>query len=1248
MDFLKIKEKIDTKNGTISVFPSYKVIRSKDLMVRSGDFYAIWDQEQNLWSTDIYRAAELIDAELKEYANNMKTKLDIKVQYLDNFENRRWVDFLYYIEKTPNNYHLLDNEVTFKNTDVQKEDYISKKLPYNFEKGSHESYDKLMNTIYAEEEKQKLEWAIGSIISGDSKYIQKFIVLYGKSGTGKSTIIDIITKLFDGYYTAFEAKALGSNNNIFATDVFRGNPLVAIQHDGDLSRIEDNTKLNSIVSHEEMTLNRKNKESVMQRINAFLFMGTNKPVKITDAKSGIIRRLIDVQPTGNLVPIKEYFVLKNRIDFELGAIAYHCYEVYQELGKNYYEKYVPTEMIYKTDFFFNFVESNFTTFYEQDGVALTAAYDLYKEYCEDSNLKYRMPRYEFREELRNYFDDFSSRTRIDGKQVRNWYSGFKKDIFTEPELGDTSEPIRMTLDFEESLFDEFAKDYPAQYAGENDIPVSKWDDVTTKLKDIDTSKVHYVMLPENHIVIDFDIKDENGKKDYEKNLEEASKWPPTYAEVSKSGKGIHLHYIYDGGDPNELSSVYSENVEIKVFKGKSSLRRKLTKCNNIPIATLSSGLPVKGGDKVVNKDVVTTEKGMRATIKKCLRKEIHDYTKPNVDMIFKVLEDAYNSSVVYDLTDMRPDILAFAASSTNQSKYCLELVNKMHFKSDTENNFSPGNYPGTELVFFDVEVYPNLFVVCTENESGAKIQMINPEPYEMEKLMEEKLVGFNNRRYDNHIIYARMLGYTNQELYTLSQRIVNSSGNNNCFFREAYNVSYVDVYDYSKKKQSLKKWELELGLPHVEMDIPWDQEVPEDQWQKVADYCTNDVSATKKVHEHLAGDFAARVILSELSGCPVNSTTNTHTQHIIFGNETNTQPYMEYTDLSEMFPGYEFDHGESHYRGEIVGEGGYVYAEPGMYSNVICLDIWSMHPWSAINMNIFGKYTKRFKELVLARSYVKHHDKEKASKVLDGLLKPYLDSDDLMDQLSAALKIAINSVYGLTSASFDNPFRDVRNKDNIVAKRGALFMIDLKNAVQERGYTVAHIKTDSIKIVNWDDNIVEFCKEFAEKYGYKFEVEAIYEKICLVNQAVYIAKTTDGYWEATGAQFKEPYVYKFLFSKDPIKFEDMCEIKNVKNADIYLVMDEEDPPKEIFVGETGMFTPIKKGHGGGSLIRVGRDGRSGSLSGAKGYKWLESHVAKNISEDSIDKDYYKKQVDEAIDTINKFGDSGWFLDDPKN
>ena len=583
MDFFTVKTRAG-KNHSIEVYPDFKVTRSKDLMVRGKAFYAIWDEELGLWSTDEYDVQRLIDKEIDDYISNnesLKEADHLVVKRMSDFSSKSWIEFRNYVGHVSDNSHQLDEKIAFSNTEVTKKDYISHKLPYNMEDGSIEAYDELMRTLYSPEEREKIEWAIGSIINGDSKSIQKFIVLYGEAGTGKSTVLNIIQKLFQGYYTTFEAKQLVTSSNAFATEVFKSNPLVAIQHDGDLSRIEDNTKLNSIVSHEEMVINEKYKSSYPMRINCFLFMGTNKPVKITDAKSGIIRRLIDVKPTGLKLPIRKYNALYSQIDFELGAIAKHCLDVYLELGKNYYNSYRPVDMMFKTDVFFNFVEDSYFIFKRQEGVSLKQAYSIYKEYCDESGTENKLPMYRFREELKNYFEKFEDIHRDEeGKQIRSYYSGFLYQKFERkmmPEEKVKDSLPRLVLDYEESLFDKLYSEAPAQYANSDEVPYRKWADVETKLKDINTKKLHYVKVPENHIVIDFDLK-EDGKKSLEKNLEAASKWPATYAEFSKSGCGIHLHYIYDG-DPSELSRIYDKDIEIKVFKGKSSLRRKLTKCH---------------------------------------------------------------------------------------------------------------------------------------------------------------------------------------------------------------------------------------------------------------------------------------------------------------------------------------------------------------------------------------------------------------------------------------------------------------------------------------------------------------------------------------------------------------------------------------------------------------------------------------------------------------------------------------------
>lgn len=1313
MDFYQIKESMKTRNDendfetkkfkVLTIYPDFCPIRSKDLMVRGRSFYAIWDNARQIWSTDEADVQRLVDQELEEYAEKRRESWHgpIEIKKMISYSSNVWHGYKAFLKDMFDSSHQIDENITFANTPTKKNDYVSRRLPYPLEEGNFEAYDELMSTLYEPEERQKLEWAIGSIIAGDAKHIQKFIVLYGEAGSGKSTFLNIVQKLFEGYYTTFEAKALTSQSNAFSTEVFKANPLVAIQHDGDLSRIEDNTKLNSIISHEEMTMNEKFKPSYTARSNAFLFMGTNKPVKITDAKSGIIRRLIDVRPSGNKVSAQRYHVLMSKIDFELGAIAQHCLDVYRSMGKNYYSNYRPLDMMYQTDVFFNFVEDSYHVFKQQDGVGLNQAYEMYKQYCDDALVEYKLAKYKFREELKSYFEEFSDRARIDGKQLRSYYSGFLSDKFNQGEAPKAEKPYSLVLDDETSKLDDLMADYPAQYANSNDTPSKAWVEVTTKLSDLDTRKIHYVRLPENHIVIDFDLKDKEGKKSMALNLEAASKWPTTYAEFSKSGAGVHLHYIYDG-DVSRLSRIYSEGIEIKVFVGQASLRRKLSKCNNLPIATLSSGLPLKG-EKMIDFGAVKSERGLRTQITRNLNKEIHASTKPSIDFIYKILEDAYASRMKYDVTDMRPQVLAFANNSSNQAEYCVKLVQKMQFASE-EPSIPKEAINRDDLIFYDVEVFPNLFVVVWKRRGSPCVKMINPTPAEIEELLNFSLVGFNCRRYDNHILYARYIGYDNHQLYELSQKIVN--GSRNCFFGEAYNISYTDVYDFASagNKQSLKKFEIQLGIHHQELGLPWDQPVAEELWGLVAEYCCNDVEATEATFDYLSADWLARQILADLAGMSVNDTTNTLTTEIIFGKCRKPQDQFNWRNLAEpvhnldedtikflerscpemmaerhgkaksllpYFEGYTFDNGKSMYMGEEVGEGGYVHSEPGMHVYVAVLDVVSMHPHSAIAEVLFGvEFTTRFQEIVEGRVSIKHKAWDEVNQMLDGKLTKYIqkviNGELTAKDLANALKTAINSVYGLTSAKFENKFRDPRNKDNIVAKRGALFMITLQNAVQDRGFDAIHIKTDSIKIPNATPEIIDFVMNFGRRYGYTFEHEATYDRICLVNDAVYIARYATkekcqalygyipddnakhpGEWAATGAQFAQPYVFKTLFSHEPIEFEDLFETKTVTSA-LYLDMNETLPVGEHdyhFIGKAGAFCPIIDGCGGGVLCRE-KEGKYSAATGTKGYKWLEAEMVKELGlEDNIDRDYYNRLVDDAVDNISQYGDFERFVSD---
>lgn len=1313
-DFLKITNDYDAKKKRYVYKPSF-IIKSniRDLMTRARDFYAIFDENTNLWVTDEDIAIEMIDkqtiaAAQKDYTPELFTDPERGpiVQLISNTDNKLIDKWHKFVQRDLRDHYIpLNQVVKFSNSKVTRNDYCTFTLSYPIVEGPTPFYDKLVNTLYLPEEREKFEWAMGCLLAGDQAKIQKMFLFYGTPGSGKSTIVKevMVNTLLENsvYATDFKAEDL-VNGESFATAFLSRDPALCYDVEAGLERIDSSGTLNKLVSHEPIKVNDKFKGTFSIEPKCLVVCCSNDTIQLTPGK-GMSRRLVDIRQTGVTLPPEEYDECIQHLQFERSGIAYHCLQVYKKRGKNYYSHYRPEDMMRMTSPFQNFVADNYLIL--REGCTLFAAYDLYEKYAKESNFKTILTRYRFRDNLRLYYKFYS-----DGE-----FKDFKPEMIGLPKEDkpiEEREPIPW-LQFNEtkSLFDEEFKDLPAQYASEEGTPLFKWDNVTTKLSDIDTTKLHYVLPPDVLICIDLDIKGEDGKKCFDKNFQEALKFPPTYAELSKSGEGIHLYYIYNGGDPSKLSRVYSENVEVKVFTGKSSLRRKLTKCNDLQVATLSSGLPIKEEKPMGTWEGFSDEKKLINTIKKALRKEIPgcEFTKPAVDFIVKLLKEAYASGKTYDVRSLQEAVISFALSSTHNAEYCIDQVTPLHFCSkDVEDRVAAAARdqnrlfaPDAPIIFFDCEVFKNLFVICWKYQGPDKtiVKMVNPKPDDVKRLFHFRMIGFNNRNYDNHILWAAASGYSHMELYNLSQRLI--AGDRDAKFGQAYNLSYTDIYDFARndEKKSLKKFEIQFikegkAVAHHENAIPWDQEVPENRFDEIADYCADDVRATEATFNEISGSWTAREMLSELANdlnvgtgitASVNDTTNQLTTKGIFGKDKN--PGLIYTDLStgkQYGPGEDFkvpvmnwdDYWNSDlpnqrieptwncfpeyryvkevktnkkgitttvyhnmYRGVDLSFGGHVYANPGMYGRAKTFDVRSMHPNSVIDLNLFGDvYTAKFEDLVNLRAFIKHKKYDEAAKMFNGVLAKYLQDESSAKALSSALKTAINSVYGLTSAGFPNAFKDERNVNNIVALRGALFMESLRDEVESRGFKVIHIKTDSIKISNPTDEITDFCFDYAKKYGYEFEVEHTWKKICLVNNAVFVGLHDDddpespGEWETTGTQFQVPYVKKTLFTHEPIDFYDMTETKSVQNA-MYL--------GDQFIGKVGLFCPMTEG--GKELLSLNNAGKLVSVSGAKDYKWMEASDVKNLHmEDKIDISYYRRLVDDAIETISQYGDFNTF------
>lgn len=1260
MDFLDVSvKKFTSNNRTLDyeVSPDFIFGDAKDLVVKGSKFYAYWNG--SFWDTKQKNLFYDIDSLLWRRARELEDgrpglRIDVKeIRKASAGKFRLFADFCKACEASDISFN---QKVLFADHKMQRRDYATTQLTYSPQEGEAVAFKELIGTLYLPKELDKILWFMGALFTNKMYKIEKFMYLYGSKGSGKGTVLKIFRMLFEDYCGTIDLKLLTSADQ-FATGQIQEVPLL-IDEDTDISHIYNDTPLLKLTSHETISVNKKFKEPYDVKFIGLLITASNQRYKVRNVDSGITRRAIVVNPSGQKVSHTRYNQLMSQIKYELPYIAHMAISRFEELGFDYYDDYFDVDMAEQTDHIFDFIRSN--AIHMQNGITLKQISELYREYLEDMGWKTDGYKATIKREALRYFDTMLKDSHVDGTRVNNYFKGFRWNIaFPEGVVGttkadDTVVPDNwLEFDHHNEVFNKLAAEYPAQPALRNGNPSEKWDNVVTKLSDIQTNKLHWVKVPLNHVILDFDLKDENGNKNLELNKEAASKFPPTYAEVSKSGQGIHLHYIYDG-NVNELDNLVEKNIEIKVYRGKASLRRIDKASNNLQLSHISSGLPLKEKkdremyDQI--KEITYTERTLRNFVKRQLgmiegKEPSHPNTKPTIDFIAHEIQKAADMGLEYDITDLRHAVFMRAIRSTNNKDYCLAVFQQIPWSTmrDDEGkteakltNFTK-IYPKEELVFFDIEVYPNLFVVVWKKYHEDEFtRWINPTPDQIEYLMTFPLVGFNNRRYDNHILYARLLGSNNMELFTQSHRIINEKNAKSGMYAAAYELSYTDIYEYSQKKQSLKRWEVDLGIKHVEMEIPWDKPVPDELIDTVVEYCVNDVDATEKLFDAIYADYVAREILATIAKGSMNATNNQLTAKFIFGDDPRPQDKFNYVKLASIFPGYEYKFGKSTYRGFETGEGGFVYAEPGVYENIALEDVESMHPNSLVNMNYFGPYTQRYADLLKVRVLLKHNRIDEVKQMFDGVLAPFLDNPEYLKPLVTALKIVINSVYGMTSAKFDNKFKHPDNIDNIVAKRGALFMVDLKFAVEEQGYKVCHIKTDSVKVPNADEKIIKFIEDFGARpeYNYKFVHEHTYKRMALINNAVYIAQLEDDSWSPVGAEYANTYLLKRVWTKEELVDRDFFITKQSKGH-IYLGNE--------FVGKVGSIYASKSG---AECMWTEDDENFKSVTGTKGYLFKQTD---QFDIEDVDFAYYDKVAIDGLKKIMKVGDITKIVDDmPKD
>lgn len=483
--------------------------------------------------------------------------------------------------------------------------------------------------------------------------------------------------------------------------------------------------------------------------------------------------------------------------------------------------------------------------------------------------------------------------------------------------------------------------------------------------------------------------------------------------------------------------------------------------------------------------------------------------------------------------------------------------------------------PDNELIFFDTEVYKNLFILVTKRHGDKNYKAyVNPALKALEEALHpycKYWIGYNNNYYDNFILYKlKKLLKSNQnysvimpELKKFSDEIINRYDKG----REYGKIStYLDFYKLCSKDKSLSKLKYELGYPCLETPYSFDEDILPGQIDECVNYCVNDVLGLEYAffQPQYYQKYLAHKNLCKMVDIQVSNSTNTTTGVLIFGHTTNDwrKSQLRLPNLTEYInniPGYEnakFEAQESEtgtngvfINGDtktVINRGGENKTTPGKYTNVVSLDVDSMYVTSFINTRYFGDFTDRIKQLRDVRLALKR-------KILPEVHRLYKEFGEFITNehidfklASDMLKLCLNSLYGLSSASFDNFMKLPENETNLIANLGNIMMNELYQECIAKKYNVVHIKTDGIKIANCTEEMINFCIDFAKSWGFNFSIDEKYKDFLIIDNANYIGVTEDGKISSRGELFNNNWIKAYV--KDDFDRETASIILQVKKG----------------------------------------------------------------------------------------------------
>ena len=187
------------------------------------------------------------------------------------------------------------------------------------------------------------------------------------------------------------------------------------------------------------------------------------------------------------------------------------------------------------------------------------------------------------------------------------------------------------------------------------------------------------------------------------------------------------------------------------------------------------------------------------------------------------------------------------------------------------------------LQFYDFEVFKYNWLVVIINPIEKITKVIIDDPKELEKYFyahdEEIWVGYNNRRYDQYIMKAILLGMDPKEV---NDYIIVEDKNGYGFSSLFNKIPMINFDTMLRTDTGLKPLEAFMGNNIKETSVPFDIDRPltKQEIEETVKYCTHDVEQTIEVFLARKAEFDAAMGLVKIFNLPMSYMGKTGAQRV--------------------------------------------------------------------------------------------------------------------------------------------------------------------------------------------------------------------------------------------------------------------------------------------------------------------------------------------------------------------------------